>query len=228
MFAADPDFLDIVVQCCFWSCTLDENILSFGCVSLWWSVVSLLTFWYIQYTGKKTSQPVNLSKTHKSSETIFTFAVIYTLIFYPSMLLFLAGTTYIFGKGGGLITFNWPANERPSTRTDRLTVGFSTSLKDGILVRIDSASGLGDYMMLHIVRFYYAFHWKKSIGNSTAAVTHFNLVLILPLTVFLDILVFCMFPCIMDHLFLILVKYGIKKLQTLCFKTLKPGYAIYL
>ncbi|XP_010876923.3 neurexin 3a isoform X18 [Esox lucius] len=61
-----------------------------------------------------------------------------------------AGTTYIFGKGGGLITYNWPANERPSTRTDRLTVGFSTSLKDGILVRIDSAPGLGDYVMLHI------------------------------------------------------------------------------
>ncbi|XP_041710504.2 neurexin-3a-like isoform X3 [Coregonus clupeaformis] len=60
------------------------------------------------------------------------------------------GTTYIFGKGGGLITFKWPANERPSTRSDRLTVGFSTSLKDGILVRIDSAPGLGDYLMLHI------------------------------------------------------------------------------
>ncbi|XP_026162427.1 neurexin 3a [Mastacembelus armatus] len=60
------------------------------------------------------------------------------------------GTTYIFGKGGGLITFRWPANERPSTRTDRLTVGFSTSLKEGILVRIDSAPGLGDYLMLHI------------------------------------------------------------------------------
>ncbi|KAK7142569.1 hypothetical protein R3I94_012050 [Phoxinus phoxinus] len=61
-----------------------------------------------------------------------------------------AGTTYIFGKGGGVISFNWPANERPSTRTDRLTVGFSTSLKDGILIRIDSAPGLGDYLMLHI------------------------------------------------------------------------------
>ncbi|XP_019940626.1 neurexin 3a isoform X12 [Paralichthys olivaceus] len=61
-----------------------------------------------------------------------------------------AGTTYIFGKGGGLITFKWPANERPSTRADRLTVGFSSSLKDGILVRIDSAPGLGDYLMLHI------------------------------------------------------------------------------
>ncbi|XP_035274886.1 neurexin 3a isoform X13 [Anguilla anguilla] len=60
------------------------------------------------------------------------------------------GTTFIFGKGGGLITYTWPANDRPSTRTDRLTVGFSTSLKDGILVRIDSAVGLGDYVMLHI------------------------------------------------------------------------------
>ncbi|XP_018583057.1 neurexin 3a isoform X9 [Scleropages formosus] len=60
------------------------------------------------------------------------------------------GTTFIFGKGGGLITYTWPANDRPSTRTDRLTVGFSTSLKDGILVRIDSAPGLGDYLMLHI------------------------------------------------------------------------------
>ncbi|XP_057200261.1 neurexin 3a isoform X6 [Triplophysa rosa] len=60
------------------------------------------------------------------------------------------GTTYIFGKGGGLITFNWPANERPSTRTDRLTLGFSTSIKDGVLIRIDSAPGLGDYLMLHI------------------------------------------------------------------------------
>ncbi|XP_062378045.1 neurexin 3a [Sardina pilchardus] len=60
------------------------------------------------------------------------------------------GTTYIFGRGGGQIMFSWPHNERPSTRTDRLTVGFSTSLKDGILVRIDSAEGLGDYIMLHI------------------------------------------------------------------------------
>ncbi|XP_034381197.1 neurexin 3a isoform X16 [Cyclopterus lumpus] len=60
------------------------------------------------------------------------------------------GTTYIFGKGGGLISYKWPANERPSTRTDRLTVGFSTSLKDGILVRVESAPGLGDYLMLHI------------------------------------------------------------------------------
>ncbi|XP_041122158.1 neurexin 3a isoform X31 [Polyodon spathula] len=61
-----------------------------------------------------------------------------------------AGATYIFGKGGGLIRYTWPANDRPSTRTDRLAVGFSTSLKDGILVRIDSAAGLGDFLQLHI------------------------------------------------------------------------------
>nr|XP_015205872.1 PREDICTED: neurexin 3 isoform X25 [Lepisosteus oculatus] len=61
-----------------------------------------------------------------------------------------AGATYIFGKGGGLITFTWPSNDRPSTRTDRLAVGFSTSLKDGILVRVDSAPGLGDFLQLHI------------------------------------------------------------------------------
>ncbi|XP_065124828.1 neurexin 3b isoform X6 [Paramisgurnus dabryanus] len=60
------------------------------------------------------------------------------------------GAMYIFGKGGGLITYTWPNNERPSTRTDRLAVGFSTTIKDGILVRIDSAPRLGDYIMLHI------------------------------------------------------------------------------
>ncbi|XP_051776103.1 neurexin 3a isoform X3 [Erpetoichthys calabaricus] len=60
------------------------------------------------------------------------------------------GATYIFGKGGGLITFTWPANDRPSTRTDRLAVGFSTNVKDAILARVDSAPGLGDFLQLHI------------------------------------------------------------------------------
>ncbi|XP_033859536.1 neurexin-1-beta isoform X17 [Acipenser ruthenus] len=61
-----------------------------------------------------------------------------------------AGTTYIFGRGGGLITYTWPPNDRPSTRADRLAVGFSTQLKDAVLVRVDSSSGLGDYLQLHI------------------------------------------------------------------------------
>ncbi|XP_066483975.1 neurexin 3 isoform X2 [Tiliqua scincoides] len=60
------------------------------------------------------------------------------------------GATYIFGKSGGLILYTWPANDRPSTRTDRLAIGFSTTVKDGILVRIDSAPGLTDFLQLHI------------------------------------------------------------------------------
>lgn len=63
-----------------------------------------------------------------------------------------AGTTYIFGKGGALITFTWAPNERPSTRADRLAVGFSSQQKDAILVRVESTHGLGDYLQLHIVR----------------------------------------------------------------------------
>ncbi|XP_066438723.1 neurexin-2-beta isoform X13 [Eleutherodactylus coqui] len=60
------------------------------------------------------------------------------------------GTTYIFGKGGALITYTWPPNDRPSTRADRLAVGFTTQQKDAVLLRVDSASGLGDYLELHI------------------------------------------------------------------------------
>ncbi|XP_026016100.1 neurexin-2-beta isoform X7 [Astatotilapia calliptera] len=62
------------------------------------------------------------------------------------------GTTYIFGRGGALITYTWPPNDRPSTRADRLAVGFSTQLKEAVLVRVESARGLGDYLELHIER----------------------------------------------------------------------------
>ncbi|XP_048126624.1 neurexin-1a-like isoform X7 [Alosa alosa] len=61
-----------------------------------------------------------------------------------------AGTTYIFGRGGGLITYTWPPNDRPSTRADRLALGFSTQQKEAVLVRVDSSKGLGDYLKLHI------------------------------------------------------------------------------
>ncbi|XP_067845081.1 neurexin 1a isoform X8 [Heptranchias perlo] len=60
------------------------------------------------------------------------------------------GTTYIFSRGGGLITYTWPSNDRPSTRADRLAVGFDTHVKDTILVRVDSSAGLEDYLQLHI------------------------------------------------------------------------------
>ncbi|XP_067343908.1 neurexin 1a isoform X4 [Channa argus] len=61
-----------------------------------------------------------------------------------------AGTTYIFGRDGGLVIYTWPPNERPSTRADRLALGFSTQQKHAILLRVDSASGLGDYLQLQI------------------------------------------------------------------------------
>lgn len=62
-----------------------------------------------------------------------------------------AGTTYIFGKGGALITYTWPPNDRPSTRADRLALGFSTRQRDAVLLRVESAAGLGDFLQLHIV-----------------------------------------------------------------------------
>lgn len=62
-----------------------------------------------------------------------------------------AGTTYIFGRGGALITYTWAPNDRPSTRADRLAVGFSTQQSDAILVQVESSQGLGDYLQLHIV-----------------------------------------------------------------------------
>ncbi|XP_041693183.1 neurexin-1a-like isoform X15 [Coregonus clupeaformis] len=61
-----------------------------------------------------------------------------------------AGTTYIFGRDGGVIVYTWPPNERPSTRADRLALGFSTQQKRATLLRVDSASGLGDYLQLQI------------------------------------------------------------------------------
>lgn len=70
------------------------------------------------------------------------------ILFYFS---FTAGTTYIFSKGGGQITYTWPPNDRPSTRADRLAIGFSTVQKEAVLVRVDSSTGLGDYLELHIV-----------------------------------------------------------------------------
>ncbi|KAM6951373.1 neurexin 1a isoform 3-T3 [Aplochiton taeniatus] len=61
-----------------------------------------------------------------------------------------AGTTYIFGRDGGVVVYTWPPNERPSTRADRLALGFSTQQKSATLLRVDSASGLGDYLQLQI------------------------------------------------------------------------------
>uniref|UniRef100_A0A4W4F0D0 Neurexin 2 n=1 Tax=Electrophorus electricus TaxID=8005 RepID=A0A4W4F0D0_ELEEL len=73
-----------------------------------------------------------------------------TMTTYSGPLCSDPGTTYIFGRGGALITYTWAPNERPSTRADRLAVGFSTQLRDAILVQVESTQGLGDYLQLHI------------------------------------------------------------------------------
>lgn len=90
--------------------------------------------------------PFSLSLNFLSLSLSLVLILLFVSIF-PS-----AGTTYIFGRGGALITYTWAPNERPSTRADRLAVGFSTQQKDAILVRVESTSGLGDYLQLHIVR----------------------------------------------------------------------------
>ncbi|XP_051532849.1 neurexin-2-like isoform X1 [Myxocyprinus asiaticus] len=73
-----------------------------------------------------------------------------TMTTYGGPLCSDPGTTYIFGRGGALITYTWAPNERPSTRADRLALGFSTQQSDAILVQVESCQGLGDYLQLHI------------------------------------------------------------------------------
>lgn len=101
-------------------------------------------------------------------------------ILFPLTLMFLhlifcfsllsrsaAGTTYIFGRDGGLIVYTWPPNDRPSTRADRLAVGFSTQQKDAVLVRVDSSSGLGDYLQLQIVSLTQTNKHTLTVGSQT-------------------------------------------------------------
>ncbi|XP_026051731.1 neurexin-2-beta isoform X12 [Carassius auratus] len=73
-----------------------------------------------------------------------------TMTTYGGPLCSDPGTTYIFGRGGALITYTWAPNDRPSTRADRLAVGFSSQQSDAILVQVESSQGLGDYLQLHI------------------------------------------------------------------------------
>lgn len=60
--------------------------------------------------------------------------------------------------------YTWPPNERPSTRADRLALGFSTQQKHAVLLRVDSASGLGDYLQLQIVSPLFALPMKVGRG----------------------------------------------------------------
>ncbi|GFT00428.1 neurexin-1a [Nephila pilipes] len=58
--------------------------------------------------------------------------------------------SYKFGARGGLITFTYPSEKRPDTKSDLLALGFMSSTDNAVLVRIDSGSS-NDYMELEIV-----------------------------------------------------------------------------
>uniref|UniRef100_A0A287CS85 Laminin G domain-containing protein n=1 Tax=Ictidomys tridecemlineatus TaxID=43179 RepID=A0A287CS85_ICTTR len=90
-----------------------------------------------------------------------------------------AGTTYIFSKGGGQITYKWPPNDRPSTRADRLAIGFSTVQKEAVLhqgkigvkfnvgtddIAIEESNAIINDGKYHVVRF------TRSGGNATLQV----------------------------------------------------------
>ncbi|XP_054706570.1 neurexin-1-like [Uloborus diversus] len=58
--------------------------------------------------------------------------------------------SYEFGPGTGLITFTFPPDKMPDTKSDLVALGFITMADNGVLVRIDSGTS-NDYMELEIV-----------------------------------------------------------------------------
>ena len=67
-----------------------------------------------------------------------------------AMILYLDSITYTFGPLGGQITFTFSDAERPDTKTDQLSFGFSTGQLDGLLVRISSATS-NDFIDIELV-----------------------------------------------------------------------------
>ncbi|XP_067134301.1 neurexin 1-like isoform X3 [Centruroides vittatus] len=57
---------------------------------------------------------------------------------------------YRFDPGGGLITFTYPKDKRPDTKSDLLALGIITMTVNAVLMRIDSGSS-NDYMELEVV-----------------------------------------------------------------------------
>ncbi|XP_076392462.1 neurexin 1 isoform X3 [Megachile rotundata] len=57
---------------------------------------------------------------------------------------------YEFGAGRGIITYTFPPDQRPEMKKDRVALGFVTSVKDAVLLRIESASS-NDYLEIKIV-----------------------------------------------------------------------------
>ncbi|XP_056437899.1 neurexin-3b-like [Gadus chalcogrammus] len=60
------------------------------------------------------------------------------------------GTIYLSWREGGRLVCTWPPNKRESSRGRELARGFSTTLKSALVVRLDSASGRGSYLIVHL------------------------------------------------------------------------------
>lgn len=65
--------------------------------------------------------------------------------------------SYEFGPGTGMITFTFPPDKMPDTKSDLVALGFITMADNGVLVRIDSGTS-NDYMELEIVSIFF-FHF---------------------------------------------------------------------
>ncbi|KAK7071823.1 Neurexin-2 [Halocaridina rubra] len=59
-------------------------------------------------------------------------------------------TAYEFGRGSGLITYQYPQGRWPDSRRDLLALGFMTLQDNAVVMRLDSANS-NDYMELEIV-----------------------------------------------------------------------------
>ncbi|XP_042239810.1 neurexin-1-like isoform X1 [Homarus americanus] len=59
-------------------------------------------------------------------------------------------TSYEFGRGTGLLTFQYPDGRWPDSQRDLLALGFMTNQEDAVVLRLDSANS-NDYMELEIV-----------------------------------------------------------------------------
>lgn len=59
--------------------------------------------------------------------------------------------SYNFGTDGGAIIYTYPEDRQPETKTDMIALGFSTTQKDAVLVRINSHMS-DDYLEMELVR----------------------------------------------------------------------------
>lgn len=67
------------------------------------------------------------------------------------LIFFIESLGFKFGRGRGLITFNFQSDRRPETKGDLMALGFMTTNTSGLLIRIDGGNS-NDYLELSIVK----------------------------------------------------------------------------